>query len=74
MRAAHDLAKVRQPEKEIRVRRLARPRLNEIRLHLEIGTRMLIAATQGFTDANKDMVAATGAATCAYALIHINCA
>ncbi|MDQ6867575.1 MAG: hypothetical protein M3178_03915 [Pseudomonadota bacterium] len=46
-------------------------RFNEIRLLLGIGARTLIAARQGFTDVNNDMVAVTGTVTCASALEHV---
>jgi antitoxin HigA-1 len=63
MQAAHDLAKARQSEEEIRARRLARPYdgshfrpalVEMVADRALIGARMLIAARQGFTDANKE--------------------
>jgi hypothetical protein len=44
-------------------------RFNEISLLLGIGGRTPIAARQGFADVNKDMVAVTGTATIASALL-----
>src|ERR1700730_18066204 len=38
------------------------------------GVRSLIAARQGFTDANRGAAAVTGTATCACALIHVTLA